>query len=91
MVIHWSVSYSRSPQISRNLLSILAVLKIAVVWMVSIRSPTSKSSIRNSNPLVTIQKAPLTIGIIVTCKFHSFFQFRNKVEVRILLLIFFQF
>ena len=35
-----------SPQVSRTLLSILAVLNNVVVWMVSTRPPTSKSSIR---------------------------------------------
>ena len=59
--------------------------------MVSTRPPTSKSSSPFSNPLVTVPKAPITIGIIVTFMFHSFFQFSSKVEVLILLFIFFQF
>ena len=41
--------------------------------MVSTRPPTSKSSSPLSNPLVTVPNAPITIGIIVTCMFHSFF------------------
>ena len=41
--------------------------------MVSTRSPTSKSSWPFNNPLVTVQKAPITIGIIVTFMIHSFF------------------
>ena len=41
--------------------------------MVSTRPPTSKSSSPFSNPLVTVPNAPITIGIIVTCMFHSFF------------------
>ena len=73
MVFHWSLSDSKSPQVSRILLSILAVLYNAVVWMVSTRQPTSKSSCPFSNPLVTVPNAPITIGIIVTCMFHSFF------------------
>ena len=73
MVFHWSLSDSKSPQVSRTLLSILAVLNNAVVWMVSTRPPTSKSSSPISNPLVTVLNAPITIGIIVTCMFHSFF------------------
>ena len=64
---------SKSPQVSRTLLSILAVLNNAVVWMVSTRPPTSKSSSPFSNPLVTVPNAPITIGIIVTCMFRSFF------------------
>ena len=73
MIFHWSLSESKSPQVSRTLLSILAVLNNAVVWMVSTRPPTSKSSSPFSNPLVTVPNAPITIGIIVTCMFHSFF------------------
>ena len=83
---------SESPQVSRTLLSILAVFNNAVVWMVSTRLPTSKSSWPFSKPLVTVPKAPITIGIIVTCMFHSFFfQFSCKVEVLISLFTFFQF
>ena len=73
MVFHWSLSDSKSPQVSRTLLPILAVLNNAVVWMVSTRPPTSKSSSPFSNPLVTLPKAPITIGTIVTFMFHSFF------------------
>ena len=91
MVFHWSLSDSKSPQVSRTLLSILAVLKNVVVWMVSTRPPTSKSSSPFSNRLLTFPKAPITIGIIVTCMFHRFFQFSSKVEVLILLFTSFQF
>ena len=90
MVFHKSFSESKSPQVSRTLLSILAVFNYAVVWMVSSRPPTSKSCSSFSNPLVTVPKAPITIGIIVTCRFF-FFQFLSKVEVLILLFTFFQF
>ena len=41
--------------------------------MVSTRPPTSKSSSPFSNPLVTVPNAPITIGMIITCMFHSFF------------------
>ena len=41
--------------------------------MVSTRPPTSKSSCPFRNPFVTVPNAPITIGIIVTCMFHSFF------------------
>ena len=73
MVFHRRLSDSKSPQVSRTLLSILAVFNNAVVWMVSTRSPTSKSSRPFINPSVTVPKAPITIGIIVTFMFHSFF------------------
>ena len=73
MVFHWRLSDSQSPQVSRTLLRILAVVNNVVVWMVSTRPPTSKSSSPFSNPLVTVLNVPITIGIIVTCMFHSFF------------------
>ena len=41
--------------------------------MASTRPPTFKSSYPFSNPLVTVPNAPITIGIIVTWIFHSFF------------------
>ena len=91
MVFHWRLSENKSPQVSRTLLSILAVFNNAVVWMVSTRPPTSKSSRHFNNSLVTVLKAPITIGIIVTFMFHSFFQFFSKVEVLISLFAFFQF
>ena len=91
MVFHWSLSDRKSPQVSRTLLSILAVFNNAVVWMVSNRPPTSKSSRPFNNPLVIVPNAPITIGTIVTFMFHSFFLFSSKFEVPILLFTFFQF
>ena len=73
MIFHWSLSDSKSPQVFRTLLSILDVLNNAVVLMVSTRPPTSKSSSPFSNPLVMVPNAAITIGIIVICMFHSFF------------------
>ena len=73
MVFHCSFSNSKSPQVSRTLLSILAVLSNAVIWIVSTRPPTSKSSGPFNNPLEIVPKAPITIGTIVTFMFHSFF------------------
>ena len=73
MVLHWSLSDCKSPQVSRTRLSILAVLSNSVVWIVSTRPPTSKSSRPFNNPLVTVPNIPITIGTIVTFMFHSFF------------------
>ena len=53
MVFHWRLSDSTSPQVTRTFLSILAFFDYIVVWMVSTRLPTSKSSSPFSNPLVT--------------------------------------
>ena len=72
MVFHWSFSDSKSPQVCRTHLSILAVFNSAV-WMVSTHPPTSNYSSLFSNPLVTVPKTPITIGTIVTCMFHRFF------------------
>ena len=73
MVFHWILCKSKSPQVSRTFTSILVVLNNAVVWMVSTPPPTFKSSSSFSNPLVTVPKVPITIGIIVTCMLHSLF------------------
>ena len=73
MVFHWSLSDNKSPQVSRTRLWILAVLSNAVIWIVSIRPPASKSSRPFNNPLVIVPKAPITIGTIVTFMFHNFF------------------
>ena len=90
MVFHWSLSDSKSHQVSWT---VRAVLNNVVVWMVSTRSFISKSSSPFNNPLVTVQKAPITIGIIVTFMFQSlfFFNFLAKVEIFMLLFTFFQF
>ena len=73
MVFHWSLSDSKSPQVSKTRLRILAVLSNAVVWIVSVRLPISKSSRPFNNPLVIVPNAPITIGTIVTFMFQSFF------------------
>ena len=91
MVFPWSLSDSKSSQVSRTLFSILIVLNSAVVWMVSTRPPNSKSSSPFNNHLVNVPKAPITIGIIVTFMFHSFFNSLAKVEVLNVLFTFFQF
>ena len=67
------LSDSKSPRVSSTLLSILADFNNAVVWMVSTRLPTSKSSRPFNNHFVTVLKAQITNGTIVTFMFHSFF------------------
>ncbi len=91
MVFRWTLNDSKSPEVSRTFLSILAVLNNAVVLMVSTHLPTSNSSTHFNNPLVTVTKVPITIGIIVTFMLHSFFQFSRKVKVLIFLFGFCQF
>ena len=73
MAFHWSLSNSKSPQVSRTFLSILANHSNAVVWKVSSRPLISNSSSPCTNPLVTILSTLITIGITVTFMFHDFF------------------
>ena len=75
MVVYWSLSGNKSPQVSRTLLSILAHLNNAVVGTASTRPVISKSSSLCTNPMVTVPRAPITIVIIVTFMFHYFFNF----------------
>ena len=73
MVFHRSLSDSKSTQVSRTLLSILADLNNAVIWMASARPLISKSSNPCASPLVTVPSAPITTGLTVTSMLHSFF------------------
>ena len=87
MVFHWSLSESKSPQVSRTLLSILTVLNNVIVWMVSTRLPTSNSS----SPLSYCSKRTNYNWYNCHLQVPYFFQFPSKVEVLILLFTFFQF
>ena len=73
MGFHWSLSDSKSPQVSRTRLSILIVHSNAIIWIVSTRPPISKSSRPFNNPLVTVPNAPITNETIVIFMFHNFF------------------
>ena len=73
MVSHWCLSDNKSSQFFRTLLSILADINSAVVWIVSTRPHISKSSSSSTNPLVTVPRPPITIGIIIAFMFFSFF------------------
>ena len=75
MAFHSRLSDSKSPQISRTLLSIQADLNNVVVWIVSSCLLISKSYSSFINPSVTVPRAPITIGIIITFMFHSFFNY----------------
>ena len=85
-----TLSESKSLQVSRTLLSILAVLSNAVIWIVATRPSSSKSSGPFNNPLVIVPKAKHNW---YNRHFHvpQPFQFSSKVEVLILLFTFFQF
>ena len=73
MVFHWSLSDSKFPLFFTTLLSILADLNHAIVWVVSIY------------PLISILPIPLPIlgwlpsaTITITFMFQSFFNFRAR-------------
>ena len=71
-VFKWSHSDSKSLPVCRTLLSILADLNNAVVWIVSIHPLISNSFSPLSKPLETVPSAPNTIGVPVTFMSHSF-------------------
>ena len=73
MIFHWILSYSKSPQVSRTLLSIHADLNHVVIWTDSTRPLISKASSPCTNHLVTVTSVLITIHIPVTFIFHSFF------------------
>ena len=73
MVFDFYLSNSKSSQVSRIIFNILAVLNNVVVWMVSTPPLICKSSSLLINPSLTVTKAPITIGIIVSFMFHSLF------------------
>ena len=70
-VFHWSSQGCKSPLVSKTLLSIIADLNNAVVWMVSIRPLTFNSVSPLSMTLATVPSAPTTIGFTITLILHS--------------------
>ena len=90
MVFHWSLSDSKSSQVSRTLLSILSDLRKAVVWMVSVCPLISETSSPFTNHLGIVPCAPTPTGITVTFIFHSFFSSPSR-SLFIPLFTFFQF
>ena len=89
MIFHWSLRDSKSPQVSRALLGILAVINNVIVWMVSTGPFIFKSSSPFNNSSVTVPREPITIIIIFHFHVPQYFQFPSKVFV--LLYIFFHF
>ena len=82
MVFHLTLSDSMSPHVFRTLLSILANLNNALVWMNSTRV-ISNSPSRFTKSLVTVRNPPIRYDINDTFMFHSFFQFPSNVQVLI--------
>ena len=61
MIFHGSLSDCKSPQVTRNLLDILADLKNAVVWIVSIRPPVSHFPVIFSMHFGIVTRTPITL------------------------------
>ena len=59
MVSRWSLSDSKSPQVSKTLLTILANRHNLVVWMVSTRPIISKSSNPCTNIFVSVSRVTI--------------------------------
>ena len=66
-------SDSKSPQVSRTLLSILVDLNNAVVWMISSCPLISKSFSSFTNPLGIVPSSSITIDITLTFMVYRFF------------------
>ena len=78
MVFHWSLSDSKSPQVSWTLLCILVDLNNDVVWIVSTRPLISKSFSCGTNRLITLPIVLVIIGITVNFMSRSLFFFFNS-------------
>ena len=66
MFSRWSLSDKKYHQVFRTVLSIVAVINKAVVWVVFTCPLISKSSSPFINTLVIALSAPITIGTTVT-------------------------
>ena len=72
VAFNWFLSNSKSPQVSRTLLSILADLNNGVVGKVSVLLLISFSSSFFSKPLETVPSASTSISILVSFILHFF-------------------
>ena len=72
MIFHWSLSDSKSPQVSRTLLSISGDLNDDVVWMVSTSPLIAMSSNPFTYPFGIVPSAPIKTGINIAFMFLSF-------------------
>ena len=75
MFSHWNLSDSRSPQVARTLLCVLADLNNLLVWMATSRPHISKSSSPFDNSSETVPRVPITIWRNVTFMFHRYLSF----------------
>ena len=71
-MFHWRLNDCQFSQVPGTLLSILAILNNAVVWIISIRPPISNCSCSFPKLLGTVPSAPIATSITVILIFHSF-------------------
>ena len=74
MVFHWCLRDGKPPQVPMTLLGILAYFNNAVIWTISTRSVSSKSFSPCTILLVTVLRVSISIGMIVSFMFHSYFK-----------------
>ena len=78
MIFHCGLNDRKCPQISRTLLSILADINNALVWIVSTRPLISKSSHLFINTSVTVPRVSIKICINFTVMLIRFFYFLTR-------------
>ena len=91
LVFHWSLSDSKSSQISQTLLNTLAGHYSVEVMMISIFPLNPSSRCPFSRLMGTVLWVPTTIVFTVTFTFHCFFLVLWPVEVFSSLFVFFYF
>ena len=84
MIPNLCLSYSKSPQVSRTLLSIPANLKNSLVWIVDSSSDFQFHQCF-SKPFKIILSAPTTIGMTITFMFLSFSSSLARIIIIIIL------
>ena len=78
IAFHWSLSDSKSPQVSRTLFSILADLINVVVKWVSTLPVISKSSSPCTNLFMILPSMPIIVSMSVIFMFCSLFFFSSQ-------------
>ena len=81
VVFHRSLSDSKSPQMFKSLLSILAYFNSSVVWMVTVLLLVSSLPCLFLSLLLTVSSVSNTNGITVTFMLHNVFSFLRKVQI----------
>ena len=81
VIFHWSLSDSKSPQISMTHLSILANLNTAVVLLDTIPALISNPFCLFLSNMWTVPSSLITISITDTFMFHRFFGCPAKIKV----------